>query len=66
MESRDWKNSAYSNSEQNGDYGSLGGQHVDLVPRLILHLNAKWDLSFQSKIPVSAECGLVFQIIVSS
>lgn len=32
------EHSASSNSEQDGDYGSLRGQHVDTVPRLILHL----------------------------
>lgn len=30
--------SAYSNSEQSGVQGSIRGQHVDTVPRLIPHL----------------------------
>lgn len=29
---------AQCNSEQNGEKGSMMGQHVDTAPRLILHL----------------------------
>lgn len=43
MKDRNWspEQSTYSDSETNGDHGSLGGQHVSAVPRLILHTTFK-------------------------